>query len=108
MATLRTNLLFALALAASSMGIGCSEKPQTSKLDVKFVTKLTEADRKEAVAQKLCPVSEGRIGAMGLPIKVTDDGRHFFICCDNCKSDAMEKFDDYFAKAHATSGNAAE
>ena len=90
-------------LAAVALALGCG-KADAVKRDVSFVTKLTDADRKAAVAQKLCPVTEERLGSMGVPIKVVADDQSFFICCESCKSDAMDRFDELYAKAHTPAG----
>jgi hypothetical protein len=97
MPILRTKSVALLALVL--MALGCGEA-EAVKRDVTFVTKLSEADRKAAVAQKICPVSEERLGSMGLPIKVIADDQEFFICCATCESDAVERFDELYAKAH--------
>jgi hypothetical protein len=83
--------------------LGCGQA-EAVKRDVTFVTKLTDADRQAAESQKLCPVSEERLGSMGLPIKVVADDQAFFICCESCKGDAMERFDELYFKAHKPPG----
>ncbi len=50
--------------------------------------KLTPADRKRAVAQRLCPVMEKPLGLMGKPIEVALDGGTVFVCCPSCVNDA--------------------
>src|SRR5215213_9042536 len=93
----RTSSLVTLALVAASLVAGCGAKTELPKAS--FETKLTEVDRKVALAQKRCPVSDERLWSMGPPIKVTVEGRHFFICCANCETNAQKNFDEYFAKA---------
>jgi len=54
--------------------------------------KLSEADRKLAVAQRLCPVmDDSRLGSMDVPVKVMIEGQAVFLCCEGCKDTAMEK-----------------
>jgi len=108
MTTLRTSSLFALAVASASFGVGCGATSELPPPEAKFETKLTDADRKAALAQKICPVSDERLWSMGSPIKVTVEGRHFFICCASCESDAEENFDEYFAKAEVKPGSPEE
>jgi hypothetical protein len=93
----------AALLAVVAIALGCGQA-EAVKRDVTFVTKLTDADRKAAVAQKLCPVTDERLGSMGLPIKVVADDQAFFICCESCKSDAMDRFDELYTKAHKPAG----
>lgn len=62
------------------------------------MAKLPEDDRRLAVAQKVCPVSDQPLGSMGTPIKVTVDGKSLFICCEGCEQDARENIDAHLAK----------
>ena len=59
---------------------------------------LSPADRKLAVAQKMCPVSDHALGSMGTPIKVTVEGRDVFVCCAGCVDELKSKFAEYVAK----------
>jgi hypothetical protein len=90
-------------LVVVALAFGCSQA-EAVKRDVTFVTKLTDEDRGAAVAQKLCPVTDERLGSMGLPIKVVAEDQAFYICCESCKDDAMERFDELFAKAQKPAG----
>ena len=38
-----------------------------------------------ALKQAVCPVSGQHLGSMGKPIKVTAEGRTFFLCCDELR-----------------------
>jgi hypothetical protein len=40
-----------------------------------------------ALKQAVCPVSDEHLGAMDAPIKVTAEGRTFFLCCKSCNDD---------------------
>jgi hypothetical protein len=57
------------------------------------LAKLSDADRKLALEQKICPIEEETLGATGVPIKLTVKGQPVFICCGGCK-DAVEKDPD--------------
>lgn len=66
------------------------EEPDSEIRDA--LSKLSAADRKLAVAQRLCPVmDDSRLGSMGVPIKVMIDGRPVFVCCEGCLDQAKEK-----------------
>ncbi|MBL9085479.1 MAG: efflux RND transporter periplasmic adaptor subunit [Planctomycetales bacterium] len=53
--------------------------------------KLSPEDRALAVAQKYCIVmSKSRLGSMGVPTKLTLDGKPVFICCEGCRTKAEE------------------
>jgi hypothetical protein len=98
MVTLRTSSLAAFTVVIA-FGVGCGAKSTPSKAT--FESKLTDVDRKAALAQKFCPVSDKRLFSMGPPIKVTVEGRGFFICCASCEGEAEENFDAYFAEVKA-------
>jgi YHS domain-containing protein len=49
------------------------------------IKELPAADQAAAIAQAICPVSTHHLGSMDKPVKVTADGRTFYICCDSCE-----------------------
>ena len=49
------------------------------------VKELPEAEQAAASQQGVCPVSTHHLGSMGKPLKVTAEGRTFYICCDSCE-----------------------
>jgi Cu(I)/Ag(I) efflux system membrane fusion protein len=54
------------------------------------LAKLPPDDRKLAEAQEFCPVlKDSRLGSMGVPIKLTVDGKSVFVCCDGCSKRAL-------------------
>jgi Cu(I)/Ag(I) efflux system membrane fusion protein len=59
---------------------------------------LSEADRALAEAQVICPVTEVRLGSMGMgtPIKLELEGRTVFICCEGCRDGWVNEPDKYF------------
>ena len=59
---------------------------------------LNETDRKLAQAQLMCPVSDVRLGSMGMgtPIKLEIEGRTVFICCESCRGPWVNDPDKYF------------
>jgi len=65
-------------------------KVDASKLsadEMAEIKKLPAAEQAAAIAQFSCPVGgpEDHLGSMGMPVKVTAEGKTFYICCDNCK-----------------------
>ena len=46
--------------------------------------KLPDGDRAQAEAQRFCPVTDERLGSMGVPLKIALDGQPVFICCQAC------------------------
>jgi hypothetical protein len=60
----------------------------TAKLsadDLAGIKELPKAEQDAAISQAVCPVSTHNLGSMGKPMKVTAEGRTFYICCDSCE-----------------------
>ena len=55
--------------------------------EIANIKKLPAAEQSAALAQMVCPVSDGPLGAMGKPIKATAEGRTFYLCCDHCEDE---------------------
>jgi len=75
---------------------------------------LSETDRKLAEAQVICPVTEVRLGTMGMgtPINVDVNGRAIMICCEGCRkrllSEPQKHFqilEDYHARGSGQSSS---
>ena len=60
--------------------------------------KLSEADRKLAEAQKICPIEDEALGGHGVPIKLIIKNKPVFICCKGCKEDAEKNPDETLKK----------
>ncbi len=66
------------------------------------IKKLPPADQELAIKQAVCPVSGDHLGGeMGMPIKVTAEGRSFFLCCDGCKDEVKKDPKGVIAKLDA-------
>jgi membrane fusion protein, copper/silver efflux system len=52
------------------------------------LARLSPEDRKLAEAQVWCPVQKDRLGVMGVPVKLTIDGKPLFVCCETCRPEA--------------------
>ncbi len=66
--------------------------------DRKNIDQLAPADRKLALAQRLCPVGGEPLGTMGVPHKITIKGQTVFLCCDGCESKAKQDPDKVLKK----------
>jgi hypothetical protein len=66
--------------------------------DLKNVNQLPEADRKLALAQRICPVSDEALGSMGVPVKITLRGQPVFLCCEGCMGSAKRSPDEMLKK----------
>jgi hypothetical protein len=64
------------------------------------LAKLSKTDRPLAEAQKFCPVSGERLGAMGVPAKVTIQGQPVFLCCPGCREAALAKPKESLSKVN--------
>jgi YHS domain-containing protein len=53
--------------------------------EVAAVKELPAAEQAAASQQGVCPVSTKHLGSMGMPLKVSAEGRTFYICCDSCE-----------------------
>jgi YHS domain-containing protein len=69
---------------AENAKAGAGAKKLTSD-EVAAIKELPDAEQSVATAQFICPVSAHNLGSMGKPVKVTAEGRTFYICCDSCE-----------------------
>ena len=75
-------------------GVDPSEEEQIQA----SLAKLNADDRKAAEEQRLCPVTDARLGIMGAPVKVTVNDQDVWICCAGCKTELEEHPDQYLGK----------
>jgi Cu(I)/Ag(I) efflux system membrane fusion protein len=57
------------------------------------LAKLEPADRVQAIAQGVCPISHEPLGSMGTPYKITLKGRPVYLCCQGCEAQARKDSD---------------
>jgi hypothetical protein len=69
-----------------------------SAKELEGIKELPQAEQDAAIAQAVCPVSTHKLGSMGKPLKVTAEGRTFYICCDSCEDDVKTKGKEVVAK----------
>lgn len=81
---------------ASASSASATAKPaMTPKQEkiAKALAKLAPADRAAAEQQKFCAVlAKSELGSMGKPVKLTRDGKPFFLCCESCLDSALAKW----------------
>ena len=51
------------------------------------IKELPAAEQTAAIAQAVCPVSAHHLGSMEKPVKVTAEGRTFYLCCESCEKE---------------------
>lgn len=80
-----------LSLAHEGHDHAADQKKAEAKIK-EALAKLPAADRALAEAQRYCPIeTDDRLGAMGAPIKVMVQGQPVFLCCEECRKDALAK-----------------
>jgi hypothetical protein len=55
--------------------------------EIAEIKKLPAGEQDAALKQAVCPVSGENLGSMGTPLKVTAEGKTFYLCCKGCKKD---------------------
>ncbi len=72
-----------------SAGVEPSKGKSDPEAEIKAsLAKLPDGDRKAAVVQKLCPVTDERLGSMDVPVKISLKGESIFLCCKACQKTA--------------------
>jgi hypothetical protein len=49
------------------------------------IKELPAAEQAVAIQQAVCPVSSHHLGSMEKPVKVSAEGRTFYLCCEGCE-----------------------
>ncbi|MBD3674815.1 MAG: efflux RND transporter periplasmic adaptor subunit [Planctomycetaceae bacterium] len=62
------------------------------------IDQLSAADQKLALEQVICPVTDFKLGSMGVPPKVVVDGKPVFLCCEGCRESLLENAEDHLKK----------
>jgi hypothetical protein len=88
--------------AGDTTGATDSASSEEDKIAAELA-KLSEEDRKLAVAQKVCPVSDSRLGSMPGIKKVEVEGRVVFLCCESCEPALKAEPAKFLAKLDAAS-----
>ncbi len=75
--------------------LGAAAKPSVRRPVIpegmEGIGQLPLEDQATALAQKTCPVTGGKLGAMGKPIKVDLGNRSVFVCCPGCVEELKKK-----------------
>jgi hypothetical protein len=89
-----------VVLALTLVVAGCDTPPAPSTAKIKAsLEKLSPDDRKLAEEQKFCALeNENRLGAMGVPYKVTIEGEAVFLCCKGCEKEVQAHPEQTLAK----------
>jgi len=88
-----------LSVQPSELSKKVAAKPTLNDEEKAEIAKLTEKkDQDAATAQVICPVSDENLGSMGVPIKVSADGKDAYLCCKGCVKDFEKDPKAVFAK----------
>lgn len=55
--------------------------------EIAEIKKLPAGEQDMALKQAVCPASGEHLGSMGTPIKVSAEGKTFYLCCKNCEKE---------------------
>lgn len=72
--------------------------PQGESASMVGLEGLSEEDKALAIAQKICPVGDSKLGGMGTPVKVEHDGKTYLLCCEHCREPFLKEPEKYIAK----------
>lgn len=57
--------------------------------EVAEIKKLPADEQTVALKQAVCPVSKEHLGEMGMPVKVSAEGKTFYLCCKSCNKEVV-------------------
>jgi len=85
------NMVVAIGVLASvsQFAVGQGQQP----------TEQQKRDQLRAAVQEICPVSGGKLGSMGEPIKVQVGQETVFLCCQGCMKQKIDS--KHWATIHA-------
>jgi hypothetical protein len=85
---------------------GKAEAPAAKLSDEELaeIKKLPAAEQEAAIKQAVCPVSTHHLGSMEMPVKVTAEGRTFYLCCADCQDGLKADPKGIIAKLDAQAG----
>jgi YHS domain-containing protein len=55
--------------------------------EIAAIKKLPAEEQPAALKQAVCPVSGEHLGEMGTPVKISAEGKSFYLCCKGCKEE---------------------
>jgi hypothetical protein len=78
-----------------------ASKDKLTEDEIAEIQKLPAEERDLALKQVVCPVGGGHLGEMGKPVKVTAEGKTFFLCCASCNKEVKADPKGVVAKLNA-------
>ncbi len=75
-------------LEGPSQGSNSESAPaKLTDKELAAIKELPAAEQAVAIKQAVCPVSSHHLGSMEKPVKVSAEGRTFYICCEGCEEE---------------------
>ncbi len=75
--------------------------PQKRATQRAAVEPLSEADQALVTQQRICPVTEAKLGSMGQPVATTVQNRKIFLCCRGCEPSVQADPEKFLARLSA-------
>jgi hypothetical protein len=88
----------------SEAGKGDTAAAKLSADEITAIKELPAAEQEQALKQAVCPVSNHNLGEMGKPVKVSAEGRTFYLCCEDCEKEVKSNAKAVIAKLDARAG----
>ncbi len=85
-------------------GKGDTAAAKLSADEIAAIKQLPAGEQEQALKQAVCPVSGEHLGSMEKPVKVSAEGRTFFLCCENCEKEVKSNAKAVIAKLDAQAG----
>jgi hypothetical protein len=85
----------------SDTGKGDSAAAKLSADEVAAIKQLPAGEQEAALKQAVCPVSGHNLGSMDKPVKVSAEGRTFYLCCEDCQEKVKTDAKGVIAKLDA-------
>jgi len=82
-------------------GKGDTAAAKLSADEVAAIKQLPAGEQEVALKQAVCPVSGHNLGSMDKPIKVSAEGRTFYLCCEDCQEKVKTDAKGVIAKLDA-------
>jgi len=85
----------------SEAGKGDTAAAKLSTDEIAAIKQLPAGEQEAALKQAVCPVSGHNLGAMDKPVKISAEGRTFYLCCEDCEKEVKSNAKAVIAKLDA-------
>src|SRR5262249_41532958 len=88
----------------SDSGKAATAAAKLSTDEIAAIKQLPAGEQEVALKQAVCPVSGHNLGSMDKPVKVSAEGRTFYLCCEDCEKEVKSNPKAVIAKLDAQTG----